>query len=428
MFSLVLFGLLFLFLTLSIPIGIALGLSTVISMWTMTNIPLKLVAQNAFAGLDSFPLLAIPFFILAGNLMTYGGISRRLLNLADAMVGHLVGGLGAVTTLACMFFSAISGSGPATVSAIGTFMIPEMKDKNYSGGYAAAVSAASGSIGAIIPPSVPFVLYGVVTGTSVGALFLAGVIPGILVGLALMAANYYSCRKYGYGRNREKAGLQERLTVLKDAFWALMVPVIILGGIYGGIFTPTEAAVVGVVYAVFVGAFVYKELGWKEIYDALKDTAMANGSTNYMVGLSMSFAFLITMKQIPAEIADKMLSIAASPAVLLILINLLLIFVGCFIDNISSMIILAPILLPIAMKIGVSPIHFGVLMTVNVALGFVTPPYGPNIFIAAIVSREPMGAIVKYLPPLLFAFVVCILLITFVPSLSLFLPNLLGLR
>ncbi len=427
MFSLMIFGFLFLFLTLSIPIGIALGLAAVLSMLA-ANIPLKLVAQNAFAGLDSFPLLAIPFFILAGNLMTYGGISRRLLNLADALVGHLVGGLGAVTTLACMFFSAISGSGPATVSAIGTFMIPEMKNKGYSGGYAAAISAASGSIGAIIPPSVPFVLYGVVTGTSVGALFLAGVIPGILVGIALMAANYYSSRKYGYGQNKAKTTFQERMTALKDAFWAIMVPVIILGGIYGGIFTPTEAAVVGVVYAVVIGKFVYRELGWKEIYDALKDTALANGSTNYMVGLSISFAFLITMKQIPAEVAAKMLSIADSPALLLILINLLLIFVGCFIDNISSMIILAPILLPIAMKIGVNPIHFGVLMTVNVALGFVTPPYGPNIFIAAIVSREPMGEIVKYLPPLLVAFLLCIVLVTFMPSLSLFLPNLLGLR
>lgn len=427
MFSLTIFGFLFLFLTLSIPIGIALGLATVLSM-LITNIPLKLVAQNAFAGLDSFPLLAIPFFILAGNLMTYGGISRRLLNLADAMVGHLTGGLGAVTTLACMFFSAISGSGPATVSAIGTFMIPEMKDKGYSGGYAAAISAASGSIGAIIPPSVPFVLYGVVTGTSVGALFLAGVVPGIIVGVALMAANYYSSRKYGYGRNKGKTTFQERMTALKDAFWAIMVPVIILGGIYGGIFTPTEAAVVGVVYAVFVGTVIYKELGWKEIYDALKDTAMANGSTNYMVGLSISFAFLITMKQIPAEIAGKMLAIADSPVFLLILINALLIFVGCFIDNISSMIILAPILLPIAMKIGVNPIHFGVLMTVNVALGFVTPPYGPNIFIAAIVSREPMGEIIRYLPPLLIAFLICVALITFMPSLSLFLPNLLGLR
>jgi C4-dicarboxylate transporter DctM subunit len=423
---LLLFGLLFLLLSISVPIGIALGAATALTIALTTNLNLLFVAQNAFAALDSFPLMAIPFFVLAGNLMMYGGISRRLLDVADTLVGHLTGGLGAVTTLACMFFAAISGSGPATVSAIGSFMIPSMKEKKYDGGYAAAITAAAGSIGVIIPPSIPFVIFGVVTGASVGNLFLAGILPGILIGVCLMLANYYIAKKHGFTGKSEKSTAKEVGVAFKDAFWALMVPVVILGGIYAGIFTPTEAAVVGVVYALFVGSFIYKELGFKEIYGAFRDTMLLNGATTFMLGLSASFAYLLTMKQVPVMVATSILSFSSNPIVILLLINLMLLVVGCFIDNISSMVILAPILMPIMLKIGVDPVHFGVFMTVNLAIGFVTPPYGANLFIASAVAREPMDAIIRYIWPLIIAMVVSLALITYLPWVSLAIPRLLG--
>ncbi len=425
MFLLVIFGTLALFLTISVPIGISIGLAAAIGMFTMTNISLSLIAQNAFVGLDSFPLLAIPFFILAGNLMTYGGISRRLLDLADTLVGHFTGGLGSVTTLACMFFAAISGSGPATVSAIGSFMIPAMKEKNYPGGYASALTASAGTIGVVIPPSIPFVIYSVVTGVSVGSLFLAGVIPGIIIGVGLMIANWYVAKKNGYTGNPEKASLRKKMATLKDAFWALMVPVIILGGIYSGIFTPTEAAVAGIFYALFVGSVIYKELGMKEIYAALRDTVLINGATNYMLGFSVSFAFLITMKQVPNQIGNYFLEFSQSPFVLLLMVNALFLVIGCFIDNISSTVILAPIFLPILARIGIDPLHFGVFLTVNLAIGFVTPPYGINLFIASTLAREPLENIVKYLMPLLLSLLVSLGLITYIPQLSLWLPGIL---
>jgi C4-dicarboxylate transporter DctM subunit len=422
---LLLFGLLFLLLSLSVPIGISLGAATAVTIALSTNLNLLLLAQNAFAALDSFPLMAIPFFILAGNLMMYGGISKRLLDFADTLVGHLTGGLGAVTTLACMFFAAISGSGPATVSAIGSFMIPSMKEKNYDPGYAAAITAAAGSIGVIIPPSIPFVIFGVVTGVSVGALFLAGIVPGILIGVCLMAANYYIARKHGFRGRLGKTPPREVFHAFREAFWALMVPVIILGGIYAGIFTPTEAAVVGVIYALVVGVFIYRELGLNEIYQALRDTMLINGATTFMLGLSISFAFLLTMKQVPVFMATRILSFSSSPLVVLMLINCMLLVVGCFIDNISSMVILAPILLPIMLRIGVDPVQFGVFMTVNLAIGFVTPPYGANLFIASAVARESMDSIIRYIWPLIFAMIFSLILITYIPWISLAVPKIL---
>jgi len=425
MMLLTLFGGLIFFLTLSVPIGIALGIITTLTLVMFSHIPTLMIAQNCFAGIDSFPLMAIPFFMLAGNLMRYGGISRRLLDLADTLVGYMTGGLAMVTTLTCMFFAAISGSGPATVSAIGSFMIPEMKDKNYPAGYAAAITAAAGSIGVIIPPSIPFVIYAVVTGTSVGALFLAGVIPGIIIGISLMTANYFISKKHGYRGTSGKPSLKKISVAFKEAIWALLAPVIILGGIYGGIVTPTEAAVIGSVYAWIVGVFIYKELGREELYSSLKDTMLINGSFTFILGLSISFANLITMKQVPAFVANMLFNLSSSPIVVIILINIFLLFVGCFIDNISSCVILAPIFLPIVMKMGIDPIHFGVFMTVNLSIGFVTPPYGCNLFIASAVAGISVDKISRYVWPLLAAMVVSLILITYIPSLSMFLPNLL---
>uniref|UniRef100_UPI003325DCA5 TRAP transporter large permease n=1 Tax=Aminomonas paucivorans TaxID=81412 RepID=UPI003325DCA5 len=279
--ALILFGLLIVLIALSIPIGITLGLATAVSFALTSDIPLVILAQKSFSALDSFPLLAIPFFILAGALMSYGGISKRLVALAEALVGFIVGGLAMVTVLACMFFAAISGSGPATVSAIGSFMIPAMRERKYAGAFATAVTAAAGTIGVIIPPSIPFVIYAVVSGASVGELFIAGVVPGLLIGVGLMAVCYVTARKRGYQSSAEPPSFARVGKAFREAIWALIVPFIILGGIYGGVFTPTEAAVVAVVYSILIGRFVYRELDFHTLYEALKDAVLVNGATSF---------------------------------------------------------------------------------------------------------------------------------------------------
>lgn len=387
----------------------------------MTDIDTVMVAQTAFASLDSFTLMAIPFFMLAGNFMRYGGISKRLLDLADHIIGFVTGGLGAVTTLTCMFFAAISGSGPATVSAIGSFMMPAMKEKGYDPGYSAALTAAAGTIGVVIPPSIPFVIYGVVTGTSIGSLFLAGIIPGILMGLALMVTNYRTAKKNGWLGSGQRPKLRSVGKATKNAFWALMSPVIILGGIYGGIFTPTEAAAVSCVYTFVIGKFVYKELDMKKLMDCLKDTVLLAGATSFMIGLSSGFAFLLTMKQVPNTVAEALLSVSDNKIVILLIINVFLLIIGCFIDNISSCTILAPILLPVVVALGVDPIHFGIIMTMNLAIGFITPPYGANLFIASAVGNTPMESIIKRVWPLILTITVVLILTTFIPGLSMLL-------
>lgn len=409
------------FVSISLPIGISLGLSTVIALIFMTDIDTVMVAQTAFASLDSFTLMAIPFFMLAGNFMRYGGISKRLLDLADHIIGFVTGGLGAVTTLTCMFFAAISGSGPATVSAIGSFMMPAMKEKGYDPGYSAALTAAAGTIGVVIPPSIPFVIYGVVTGTSIGSLFLAGIIPGILMGLALMVTNYRTAKKNGWLGSGQRPKLRSVGKATKNAFWALMSPVIILGGIYGGIFTPTEAAAVSCVYTFVIGKFVYKELDMKKLMDCLKDTVLLAGATSFMIGLSSGFAFLLTMKQVPNTVAEALLSVSDNKIVILLIINVFLLIIGCFIDNISSCMILAPILLPVVVALGVDPIHFGIIMTMNLAIGFITPPYGANLFIASAVGNTPMESIIKRVWPLILTITVVLILTTFIPGLSMLL-------
>jgi C4-dicarboxylate transporter DctM subunit len=420
------FGFLIVFLVLSVPIGIALGLATALTMSLTSNIPLVMLAQNAFTSMDSFPLLAIPFFMLAGSLMGYGGISRRLVGFCNGLVGHFVGGLGKVTVVACMFFAAISGSGPATVSAIGSFMIPAMKENKYSVGFAAALTAASGTIGVIIPPSIPFVIYGVVAGVSVGEMFLSGVVPGIIIGISLMTVTHLIAKRGNYPVISKKERDSSNTCSFREAFWALMVPVIILGGIYGGIFTPTEAAAVGSGYAILIGKFVYKELDFKTMWNAFKEASLVNGATSYMVGFSSSFAIYLTMEQIPATIGSFILSFSSNKILILLMINFLLLVVGCFVDNLSSMIILTPILLPIVTKLGVEPVHFGLVMTCNLAIGFVTPPYGANLFVASAVSGVRTIEVAKNIVPFIAAMLLCLLLFTFIPSLSMGLVHLLS--
>lgn len=415
-----LFILLAVFVTISLPIGIALGLATLITVLFATNINPVIIAQYSFTALDSFTLMAIPFFMLAGNFMRYGGVSKRLLNLADHLVGFVTGGLGMVTTLTAMFFAAISGSGPATVSAIGSFMIPAM-EKGYDKGYAAALTSAAGTIGVIIPPSIPFVVYGVVTGTSIGDLFLAGILPGILIGVFIMILNYFTAKKNGWVGSGVRPTFKSVIKAILDAFWALLSPMIILGGIYSGYFTPTEAAAISCVYTWFIGTFVYKEIRKKELFDCLKDTVIIAGATSFMIGLSSGFGALLTMEQVPGTIARALLGFSESKVVILLLINVFLLIVGCFIDNISSCTILAPIFLPVMLALGIDPVHFGIFMTVNLSIGFVTPPYGANLFIGSAVGDVSMQRIIKHIWPFIGVMIIALLLITFIPQISLLL-------
>ena len=413
--AVILFSILIVTIALSIPIGITLGLSTCIAMLITSDIPMIMLAQKSVTGLDSFPLLAIPFFILAGALMCNGGISRRLVALAESLVGYIVGGLAMVTVLACMFFAAISGSGPATVSAIGSFMIPSMKERKYDAGFAAAITAAAGTIGVIIPPSIPFVIYCVVAQCSIGDMFIAGIIPGIIIGVALMLVCYITARKRNYKTMTDRPRFSEVSKAFKDSFWALLVPIIILGGIYGGIFTPTEAAVVAVVYSVIIGKFVYRELDMKSLYDCLKSTGLINGATSFLIGLSMAFASYLAMAQIPAKMAAWLTAFVDSPFLLLMIINVFLLIIGCFVDNIAAVIILTPILLPVVKMIGIDPIHFGLIITVNLACGFISPPYGINLFVASAISGESIESISREIIPAFVAMVGCLLLFTYFP-------------
>jgi len=416
--AVILFSILIITIALSIPIGITLGLATGIAMWLTSDIPMIMLAQKSVTGLDSFPLLAIPFFILAGALMCNGGISRRLVALAESLVGYIVGGLAMVTVLACMFFAAISGSGPATVSAIGSFMIPSMKERKYDAGFAAAITAAAGTIGVIIPPSIPFVIYCVVAQCSIGDMFIAGIIPGIIIGIALMLVCYITARKRNYKTMTDRPRFSEVAKAFKESFWALLVPLIILGGIYGGIFTPTEAAVVAVVYSVVIGKFVYRELDMKVLYDCLKSTGLINGATSFLIGLSMAFASHLAMAQIPAKIAAWLTTFVDSPFLLLMIINVFLLVIGCFVDNIAAVIILTPILLPVVKMIGIDPIHFGLIITVNLACGFISPPYGINLFVASAISGESIESISREIIPAFVAMVGCLLLFTYFPVFS----------
>ncbi|WP_455600109.1 TRAP transporter large permease [Cloacibacillus sp.] len=412
----VLFGSFLVLILLTVPVGYAIGISTLITLYFFSDISFVMISQNAVAGVDSFSLLAIPFFILAGSLMSAGGLVKRLLNFANICVGAVTGGLAMVTTVTCMFFAALSGSAVATTSAVGSFMIPAMKEKGYDEGFAAALAAAAGTIGIIIPPSIPLVIYGVVVGASIGELFIAGIIPGIIMGLAILIVCYVISKKKGYRGTAEKLTLKSFSHSFVDAIWAFMAPGIILGGIYWGICTPTEAAVIAVLYSLFTGVVIYRELTFAKIYDAFVETLTVNGATTFMVGLSMAFASYLIMAGLPQQIAAFLISITDSRIVLFMIVNLFLLAVGSLIDPIPAIIILAPILLPVMTKFGMSPVTFGVVLVANLAIGYITPPYGVNLFVAMAVAKIPMERMFKYIVALFFAMLVALILITYCDS------------
>jgi len=422
-----LFALLFLFIFSGIPIAFCLGGATVITMFLFGSVDTIIAAQYAVTGLDSFALLAVPFFTLAGDLMSSGGISKRIVNMAKCFAGKTQGGLAIITTVACAFFAALSGSGPATVSAIGTMMIPEMEKENYDKDWATALTCCGGIIGPIIPPSIPFVLFGIIANCSIGELFIAGVMPGIFICAALCVYSNIVCKKNGYGIVDESSkGIDKKRLweTFKDSWAALMTPLIILGGIYSGMFTPTEAAVVACVWAIAAGVFIYKELTLKTFLQAVKKSAITTGTCLLCIACATSFGYMLTTMQIPAKFSSFLLGVSDNKYVIILIILVFLLFLGCFIDNVTAVTILTPMLIPIVTGLGYNLTHFGVFMTVALAIGFVTPPYGANLFVATGISGRSIMQISKKIIPMIGVLVFCLLVITFVPQLSMWLPNL----
>lgn len=411
---------LFTLMFLGFPIAIATGLATGLTMALFTNLPLQVIAQKAVSGLESFPLLAIPYFMYAGNLMGSGGISRRLADFAESLVGAVAGGLALVTVLASAFFAAISGSAPATVSAIGSIMIPEMEKRGYDRSFSAAIAASAGTIGVLIPPSIPFVVYSIVAKTSIGDMFVAGVVPGLMFTAVLMSVAYVISKKRGY-RGKPKEQRKPVWIAFKDAIWALFAPIIVLGGIYSGVFTPTEAAVVSAVYCAFVGKFIYKEMTLKDIVHAARLAGQLNGVTMYGMGFSMAFAFFLAYQGIPQTLLQSVLAVTSNKVALLLMLNLFFLFLGCFMDNIAATIILTPVLLPLMKQIGVDPIHFGIILTVNLSIGFVTPPFGVNLNVASALTKVPLITIAREAIPMITVMIVALAVMTFVPACSLWL-------
>ena len=414
MIALVLFVVLIALIMLGVPVGFALGGATIIIMQFFTKLDLSMVASYSVTGVDSLTMMAIPFFILSGVVMSVGGLARRLVDVAASLVGWMMGGLGAVVSLASMFFGAISGSSLATVSCIGGIMVPEMQQKGYDLGYSAVFTACAGTIGAVIPPSIPLVVYGVCTSTSIGDLFLGGIFPGVMIGIALIISNYIICKKKGYVGAERKSG-REILKAVWEAKWALFAPVIILGGIYSGIFTPTEASVVSVVYSTIVALFIYKEITWKDLYNAIVGAAVTNGTTTFLLGLSTAFAALLSFEQIPSMLTNAIINFTDNKFLFLMLVNIILLVIGCFIDNIPATTILAPMLLPAMNAFGVDPVTFGVFMTMNLLIGLVTPPYGCSLFVASAVCKVKMEDMLKNIAIPLATLIICLLLTTYIP-------------
>lgn len=413
--AVLLFVILAVLILINVPIAIALALSSVFIIAIIGQIPLITIPQKMFAALDSFPLMAAPFFILAGKLMEIGGISERLVNFANSLVGHFKGGLAHVSIVACMFFAAISGSGSATTAAIGGIMIPAMVKAGYDRNFSTAVQAVGGTTGIIIPPSVPLVLYGVSAGVSVSSLFLAGILPGILIGLSLMVVAYVISRKEGYGAEIERTKLWKSF---REATLALLMPVIILGGIYGGFFTPTEASVVAVVYGFIVGVFVYKQINLKTLREMLVSSVVTTSVILFIIASASIFGMVLTREKVPQSIVTLLSESNLSPVVILLLVNLLLLIVGTFMETIAAIIILTPILLPVVTQIGIDPIHFGIIMTANLAIGLITPPVGVSLFVGARVGNTKFEPLVRAVVPFMLMMIVSVIIITFIPQLS----------
>lgn len=422
--GLLLIGSFFVLVMVGVPIAVSLGASSLFALW-YSDSALDVLAPTIYSSISKYSLLAIPFFILAGLIMEKVGISRRLIHLAETLLGGIRGGLILSTVTVAVFFAAISGSGPATVAALGVILIPAMVRQGYKRGMAGALLSSAGSIGIIIPPSIAFIIYASLAQVSVADLFLAGLIPGLLLAGTFIVCSYLMIRKNKDIVVPRRYSGREKLKAFKDAFWGLLAPVIILGGIYSGIFTPTESAGVAVIYGIFVGVFIYKELSFKRLVEVLVDSASSTASVMYIVAFATVFAYILTTSLLAQDMATGILGLSQEKVLLLLLINAVFLIVGFFIDTISAYFILIPVLLPVALALEIDPVHFGVIATVNLAIGQFTPPVGVNLFVASNAGKVPIRELVRSIVPFILSALVGLMVITFIPELSTWLPSLL---
>lgn len=399
---------------INVPISISLGLSSAITL-LYAGFPLSSIPSILQATVQKFALLTIPLFVLAGVLMDKGGISKRLIKLADSMIGPRHGGLGYVAVIAAMFFAAISGSGTATVAAIGSILIPAMIKQGYDAGFSSALSAISGSLGTVIPPSITFIIYGMITGVSISDLFLSGIIPGIIFAGMLCLLVFFASKKNGWKSDEEKSSKKEIVIALKDSVWGLLSPIIVLGGIYSGIFTPTEAASVAVVYSFIVSKFIYKELTLAKFKDTLFETAKTTGIILLIIMNAGVFSWVLTQQGIAAQLTEAALDLTTNKYIMLFIINIIFLAAGCVMDNTSAMYILVPIILPIAQALGIDLVHLGVIIVLNLSIGQVTPPVGPNLYVAADIGKVSFQDICRKILPLLVMSLIALFIITYVP-------------
>jgi C4-dicarboxylate transporter DctM subunit len=421
----VVFGGFLLVLATGAPIGIALGASAAVALYAIMDIPLIVVAQRMFTSVDSFSFIAVPFFMLAGAFMSHGGVTRRLLSFAHSLVGALAGGLALVVGVAGMFFAAISGSSAATTAAIGTAMIDEMEKRGYHKDFAAAVVAAGGTVGIVIPPSITMVVYGAIASVSIGDMFLGGFLPGAFMGVSMCLVSYFIAKKRGY-EGVGSLSFSNIVRSFRECFWALLMPVIIIGGIYGGIFTPTEAAAVAAVYGLFIGLFVYRELRISDLPKVLLDAAVSTTMIMFVVGGANLFGWILTNAQVPHRLGLYFTTLTSNPLVFLMLVNVLLLFVGTLINASAAVVILTPILLPVALSMGIDPLFFGVMTVVNLAIGCITPPVGLDLFVVSAITKIPIEKVTREVMPYLGVLLLDLLLITYFQDIILVIPRTFG--
>jgi C4-dicarboxylate transporter DctM subunit len=421
----IIFVLLVVLMLTGMPISISLGLTVLTFLFTMTDVPVQSVALKLFTGIEKFEIMAIPFFILAGNFLTHGGVARRMIRFATSMIGHWHGGLGLAGVMACALFAAVSGSSPATVVAIGSVILPAMVKQGFPNKFGAGILTTSGSLGILIPPSIAMVMFSVSTNVSVGAMFIAGIVPGIALAIALGTTTWYIARKNDYPR-MPKASWAERFVAFKESVWGLLLIVVVMGGIYSGIFTPTEAAAMAAVYAFIVAVFVYKDMSLKQIPKVLLDSASMSAMLLYIITNAVLFSFLMTSENIPQAMADWMINQGFGPVAFLLVVNILLLLAGNVMEPSSIILILAPILFPVAIKLGINPIHFGILIVVNMEVGMCHPPVGLNLYVASGITKMGISELTMAVMPWLLTMLAFLGVVTYWPGLTLWLPRLLG--
>jgi C4-dicarboxylate transporter DctM subunit len=425
MSSIVLFSILAALMLTGMPISISLGLTVLTFLFTMTQVPLDAVALKLFSGIEKFEIMAIPFFILAGNFLTHGGVARRMINFATALVGHWYGGLALAGVIACALFAAVSGSSPATCVAIGSILIPGMVRAGFPVRFGGGVIASSGALGILIPPSIVMVMYAIATNASIGALFMAGVIPGLIMASMLGGTTWFIARKNDYPR-QPRASLGERLRTFRESVWGLMLIIVVMGGIYSGLFTPTEAAAMSAVYSFVVAVFIYKDMGFKDVPKVLLSSANMSAMLLYIITNAVMFSFILANENIPQQLTGWIIDKGFGVIAFLVAVNILLLMAGNFMEPSSIMLIFAPIVYPVAMQLGVDPIHLGVLMVVNMEIGMLTPPVGLNLYVTSGITKLGMTDMVKAVWPWLLTMLIFLVIITYVPIISLWLPKTLG--